>query len=315
MTLTVDLINRFKSTAGPGSWTDDPGRIAPHLVEWRDRFRGATPLMLMPSTTQTVADIVRLASETRTPLVPQGGNTGLVGGQIPSPDNSELLLWLGRMNRIRDVDARNDTITVDAGCILTSVQDAADQASRLFPLSLASEGSAQIGGLFSTNAGGTAVLAYGNMRDLVLGLEAVMPDGSIFSGLTGLRKDNTGYDLVRLLTGAEGTLGVITAATLKLFPRPRARECAFVGLSSVDAAIALLGLAKDYAGPALTGFELMPRVGLDFVLRHMPNTRDPLHTEHLWYALVEVSVFGAAPDGAMDAKGLDSVKGRDLDKF
>lgn len=296
MTIASHILERFKAAAGADGWTCDPERLAPHLVEWRDRYRGSTPLMVMPSDTAAVARIVRLAHETRTPLVPQGGNSGLVGGQIP---NGQILLWTGRMTRLRALDTANDTLTVEAGAILATVQQTAANADRLFPLSLASEGSAQIGGLVSTNAGGTAVLAYGNMRDLVLGLEVVLPDGSVFDGLTALRKDNTGYDLVRLFCGAEGTLGVVTAATLKLFPRPRATECAFVGLASVEDAIALLELSKGHAGPMLTGFELMPRIGLDFVLRHVSGARDPLPAGHAWYALIEVSLTQAAQDGLL----------------
>lgn len=298
MTIPSVILDRFKTAAGPGGWTDDDARIAPHLVEWRDRVKGSTPLMLTPGDTQSVARIVRLAHDTRTPLVPQGGNTGLAGGQIP---DGQLLLSLSRMNRVRALDAANDTLTVEAGAVLATVQQIAAEADRLFPLSLASEGSAQIGGLISTNAGGTAVLAYGNMRDLVLGLEAVLPDGSVFEGLTGLRKDNTGYDLVRLLCGAEGTLGVVTAAMLKLFPLPRARECAIAGLASVEDAVALLGLAKAHAGSMLTGFELMPRIGIDFVTRHMPPARDPLATSHPWSVLIETSLTHAATDGLLSA--------------
>jgi FAD/FMN-containing dehydrogenase len=296
MSISPGILDRFKAAAGPGGWTDDGDRIAPHLVEWRERFRGHTPLMLTPGDTATVARLVRLAHETRTPLVPQGGNTGLVGGQIP---DGQILIWLGRMNRLRMLDAANDAVTVEAGAILANVQQLAADADRLFPLSLASEGSAQIGGLISTNAGGTAVLAYGNMRDLVLGLEVVMPDGSLFEGLQGLRKDNTGYDLVRLFCGSEGTLGIVTAATLKLFPRPRATECAIAGVANVQDAIALLGLAKDRAGGMLTGFEIMPRIGIDFVTRHMPASRDPLAAAHPWYVLVETSLTHAAQTGLL----------------
>lgn len=298
MTISSGILDRFKEAADPGGWTDDPARLAPHLAEWRDRYRGATPLMLMPGDTADVARLVRLAHATQTPLVPQGGNTGLVGGQIP---DGQILLWMGRMNRLRALDPANDTITVEAGTILSAVQQLAAGAGRLFPLSLASEGSAQIGGLISTNAGGTAVLAYGNMRDLVLGVEAVLPDGSVFDGLTALRKDNTGYDLVRLFCGAEGTLGVITAATLKLFPRPRARECAIAGLASVDDAIAVLELSKRHAGGMLTGFELMPRIGVEFATRHMPPNRDPLTAAYPWYALIEVSLSHAASDGLLSS--------------
>ena len=277
------LTDRFKAIVGPKGWADDAETLAPYLVEWRDRYRGSTPLMLSPQTTAEVAAILALCTETRTPIVPQGGNTGLVGGQIP---NGQLLLSLRRMNRIRALDPLNDTITTEAGCILADIQAAALAADRFFPLSLAAEGSATIGGNLSTNAGGTAVLRYGNARALALGLEVVLPDGQILDMLRGLRKDNTGYDLKQLFIGAEGTLGVITAAVLTLFPRPRASETAFAALGSADDAIALLHLMKSRAGDALVTFELVPRMGLDFVTRHIPGARDPFAARHPWYALI-----------------------------
>jgi FAD/FMN-containing dehydrogenase len=301
MAIDPSVLERFKVAAGAGGWSDDPLRIAPHMREWRDRYHGKTPLMLMPADTAAVQRIVALAAETRTPLVPQGGNTGLVGGQIPSADGDELLLWMGRMARLRAVDPLNDCLIAEAGATLAAVQAAAGDAGRLFPLSLASEGSAQIGGLVSTNAGGTGVLAYGSMRALVLGLEAVLPDGSVFEGLSGLRKDNTGYDLSQLLTGAEGTLGVVTAAALRLFPAPRARECAIAGLDDPEQALLLLALAKAEAGTMLTGFELMPRTGVDFAVRHIAGLRDPLTQPYRWLVLLEVSLTGAAADGLLAA--------------
>lgn len=294
-------LDRLREAAGPGGYVDDPSVIAPHLKEWRDRYVGATPALLKPASTDAVSRIVGICHETGTALVPQGGNTGLVGGQIPSADGSEVLLSLGRMNSIRSVDPASGTLTAEAGCILDAVQKAADVSDRLFPLSLASEGSATIGGLVSTNAGGTAVLAYGNMRDLVLGLEAVLPDGRIWHGLKALRKDNTGYDLKNLLVGAEGTLGVVTAAVLKLFPRPSDMATAFIGIASVRKAVQLLNRLQA-AGLFITTFELIPQIGLDFVVRHVHGTRKPLEGEFPWYVLLEVSLFGSQGPGETQAQ-------------
>jgi FAD/FMN-containing dehydrogenase len=281
------MLARLKEAVGRKGFIDDAAEMAPFLVEWRERYRGATPLIVMPATTEEVARVVAICAETATGLVPQGGNTGLVGGQIPKA--GEILLSLKRMNRIRALDAANDTVTAEAGCILSAVQARAAEADRLFPLSLAAEGSCTIGGNISTNAGGTNVLRYGNARDLVLGLEVVLPDGRVFHGLKGLRKDNTGYDLKQLFIGAEGTLGVITAAVLKLFPRPRAQAAALLGLSNVEQAIALLALARALSGDQVTAFELMSRRGLDFVTKHLPGARDPLGARYPWYVLVELS--------------------------
>jgi FAD/FMN-containing dehydrogenase len=296
---TSDTLTRLKTAAGAGGWIDDAASIAPHLVEWRERFRGATSLVLQPSSVAAIQDIVRICAETGTPIVPQGGNTGLVGGQIPSADGSEVVLSLRRLRQIRHVDATANTMTTDAGVVLVDAQAAAEAAERLFPLSLASEGSATIGGLISTNAGGTGVLAYGNMRELVLGIEAVLPDGSLWNGLSGLRKDNTGFDLKQLFIGGEGTLGVVTAATLKLFPRPSAIETAIVAVRDVDAAVQLLHFAQEHAG-TVTAFELMPRLGIEFVLRHVPGTRDPLERSYPWYVLIDVSLKRADQVGAVE---------------
>jgi FAD/FMN-containing dehydrogenase len=231
-----------------------------------------------------------VCAQTATPLTPQGGNTGLVGGQIPQ---GEVLLSLDRMAAIREVSPLDDVLVVEAGATLAAVHEAADQAERSFPLSLASEGSATVGGLISTNAGGTGVLRYGSMRALVLGLEAVLPDGSVFRGLKRLRKDNTGYDLKQLLIGAEGTLGVVTAAALKLFPRLSSRATAMVGVASPEAAVALLARAKAESGGAVEAFELVNRVGLSFALKHIPDTREPLAGAHPWYVLVELATAEA----------------------
>lgn len=295
--LSSATLDRLKAAAGAGGWSTDAQEIAPHLVEWRERWKGSTPLLLKPSTVASVAEIVRIAAETGTALVPQGGNTGLVGGQIPS---GEVLLSLKRLTRIRVVDAMANTITVDAGCILADVQAAADRQERLFPLSLASEGSATIGGLISTNAGGTGVLAYGNMRELVLGLEAVLPSGEIWNGLSALRKDNTGYDLKQLFIGAEGTLGVVTGAVLKLFAKPAEIETAIAAVESLDKAIALLNFARAQSA-SVTAFELMPRRGIEFVVQHMPATRDPFDSAYPWYVLIDMSLFSDAQVGAAQA--------------
>jgi FAD/FMN-containing dehydrogenase len=282
--------------AGPGGFSQDPAVIAPHLREWRDRFVGNTPLLLRPASTDAVARIVTICNQTHTAIVPQGGNTGLVGGQIPNADGTEVLLSLARMNAMRNVDVTAGTMTTEAGCILDDIRKRADDHDRLFPLSLASGGSATIGGLLSTNAGGTAVLAYGNMRDLVLGLEAVLPNGQVWNGLRALRKDNTGYDLKNLLVGAEGTLGVITAAVLKLFPRPREMATAILSLESVEAALALLNRLQE-AGLFVTSFELMSDTGLDFVLKHIPGTRRPVASAAPWHVLVEISLFDVTAAG------------------
>ncbi len=267
----------------------DAAGMAPHLKEWRDLFRGEALAVVRPGSTREVAEVVRLAGAAGVAIVPQGGNTGLVGGQIPTAGQRAVILLLQRLNKLREVDPLTDTMTVEAGVTLQRAQEAAEAADRLFPLSLASEGSCTIGGNIATNAGGTAVIAFGNTRDLVLGLEVVLADGRVWNGLTKLRKDNTGYDLKNLFIGSEGTLGIVTAAVLKLFPRPRARATAFCGLASPAAALALLGKAKTHAGAALTAFELLPRIGIDFVLRHAAGARDPLATGHPWYVLMELS--------------------------
>ena len=286
---TPDLLARFAALVGPGGALTDPEATHPYRMEWRDKYLGETPLVLRPQTVGQVSAILALANETRTAIVPQSGNTGLVGGQVPDSSGTEIVLSLDRMTRIRAVDAEGYSLTAEAGAILADVQSAAEAAGRLFPLSLGSEGSCRIGGNISTNAGGTAVLAYGNMRDLVLGLEVVLADGRIWEGLGALRKDNTGYDLKQLFIGGEGTLGIVTAAVLKLYPRPKGQAVAFAALSDPAAALALFNLARDRAGHDLTGFELMPRIGVDFVLRHIPGSRDPVDTVAPWYALLEIS--------------------------
>ena len=288
-----ELLAKFAAIVGQKYAVRDPADQAAYLVEARGLYHGRTSLVLRPGTPAEVAAILRLAHETLTPIVPQGGNTGLVGGQIPL--SGEIVLSLTRLDCIREVDPVSNTMTCEAGVVLANAQAAAAAADRLFPLSLAAEGSCTIGGNLATNAGGTAVLAYGNTRELVLGVEVVLADGRIWNGLTKLKKDNTGYDLKQLFIGAEGTLGVITAAVLKLFPRPHAVETAFVGVATPRDALALLNLAEARAGGTVTSFEFMSRLAVEFALRHGPGTRDPLGAPHAWYVLIELS--SAARDG------------------
>ena len=267
--------------------------IAPYLVEWRGLYRGVALAVVKPATTQEVAAVVALADETGYRVVPQGGNTGLVGGQVPQDAQREIVLSLTRLDRVREIDPASDTMIVEAGVTLLKAQEVARSADRLFPLSLASEGTCTIGGNLGANAGGTAVLAYGNARELVLGLEVVLADGRVMNTLGKLRKDNTGYDLKNLFVGSEGTLGIITAAVLKLFPQPRSAVTALVGLPSPAAALELLMRAKALAGSAVTTFELMPRFGIDVVVTYMPGCRDPLAGPHAWYVLMELSSASA----------------------
>ncbi|MGO4674625.1 FAD-binding oxidoreductase [Bosea sp. 2YAB26] len=291
--MSAQVLDRMAGIVGARNIIAEPDAMLPYLKEWRDLFRGQATAVVRPGSTEEVAAIVRLAAETGTTLVPQGGNTGLVGGQIPVADGREIILSLQRLDKVRAVDAEGDTMIVEAGVTLQRAQEAAEAAGRLFPLSLASEGTCTIGGNLSTNAGGTAVIAYGNARELCMGLEVVLADGRIWNGLRQLRKDNTGYDLKNLFIGAEGTLGVITAAVLKLFPLPAARATAFLALPGPAEALALLNAAKAGAGGTLTTFELMPRIGLEFVLRHAAGTRDPLSEPSPWYVLMEVSAQSA----------------------
>jgi FAD/FMN-containing dehydrogenase len=292
------LLDEIVKIVGVRHVITDQSEEAAYLEEPRGLFHGRALAVVRPGSTEEVAALLALASRTATPVVPQGGNTGLVGGQIPDASGDAILLSLTRLNRVREVDPSSDTMTVEAGLTLLKAQEAAEAVNRLFPLSLASEGSCTIGGNLSTNAGGVAVLAYGNARDLVLGLEVVLADGRVLNGLSKLRKDNTGYDLRNLFIGAEGTLGIITAAVLKLFPRPTERATAFCGLDSSEAGVRLLSRMKAGAGPALTTFELIPRIGLDMPLRHTPGTRDPLRQPHRWYVLAELSGHGLS--GAMN---------------
>jgi FAD/FMN-containing dehydrogenase len=291
MQIAPATLARLKSAVGPKGFSEDPAEIAPHLVEWRSKYQGRSLLLLKPATTSKVSEILHICNETRTPIAPQGGNTGLVGGQIPF--DGEVLLSLARMNCIREIDAAAMTATVEAGVVLHTLQQAAAEAGAYFPLSLASEGSCTIGGNLSTNAGGVNVLRYGSARNLVLGLKVVLADGRELDLLRGLHKDNTGYDLKQLFIGAEGTLGVITAATLKLFPKPVTHETMFVAVKSPEDAIALLGRIEHATGGLVSAFELMPRIGLEFVLAHIPQTRDPLAAPSPWYVLIEAGSAAA----------------------
>jgi len=287
------VLARLRQAVGPKGYTEDPDEIAPLCVSWRDNWRGWVPMVVRPACTDEVAEVVRICAESGTPIVPQGGNTGLTGASQPHAEGNEVILSTSRMNRIRALDLMNDTITVEAGCVLAQIQARASEVDRLFPLSLGAEGSCQIGGNLSTNAGGVQVLRYGNMRNLVLGLEVVLADGRIWNGLRGLRKDNTGYDVKQLFIGAEGTLGIITAAVLRLLPKPSDVVTALAAVPGPAAAVALLGRARSAVGEQVTSFELMQRICLDIGLAHIPGLVDPLADRHDWYVLIEVGGQGA----------------------
>jgi FAD/FMN-containing dehydrogenase len=291
--VSAAAIAAFKEILGPGGWLEAAPDRAPYETDFRGLHHGKTPLVALPDTTDRVAQIVRLCAGERIAIVPQGGNTSYCGGATPRPAGNEILLSLRRLRRVREVDPLNDSLTAEAGCALAELHSAAAAANRLFPMSIGSEGSATLGGIVSTNAGGTAVLRYGMMRALVLGLEVVLPDGRVLDQLTALRKDNTGYDVKQLFIGAEGTLGVVTAATLRLYPRPAECATAFAALPSPAAALALLGALRESLGEAITTFELVPRIALEFVCRHVPGARDPFAASHAWYALVESSQTAA----------------------
>jgi len=287
------LLARLAAVVGPGHVLTASADIEPYLIDWRGRYRGATPAVVKPGSTDEVAEVVRACAELRVPIVPQGGNTGMCGGATPHADGREIVLALSRMNRVRGVDTANATITAEAGVTLHAVQQAATDAGLYFPLSLASEGSCTIGGNLSTNAGGTAVLRFGNTRDLALGLEVVMADGQVWNGLRGLRKDNTGYDLKQLFIGAEGTLGIVTAAVLKLFPAPTARVTGLAGVTDVAQAVALLGMMKHTLGDRLTGFELISDFALALSRKHHPDLPDPLPGQP-WCVLLQADATGEA---------------------
>jgi len=281
------LIDRLKSLVGERGWAEEADALAPFLAEWRGNFRGSARFAVMPGSTEETAAVVAACAEAGVPVVPQGGNTGLVGGAVAG--DGAIVVSTRRMERVRAVDPANDTITVEAGVVLQRVQEAAAEADRLFPLSLGAEGTCRIGGNLATNAGGNAVLRYGNARDLCLGLEVVLPDGRVWNGLSGLRKDTAGYDLKQLFLGSEGTLGIITAAVLKLFPKPRQWQTALAAVPDPAAAVALLERAKAGVGEAVTGFELINRQCLDFALAHVAGAQMPLADPGAWVVLAELT--------------------------
>ena len=294
--LPPELLAKFRAIVGDKYAVTDAADIEPYVTEERDLFHGRSPLVLRPGSTAEVAAICKLASEHRIALVPQGGNTGLVGGQ--TPHNGEVVVSLRRLDKIRDIDVESNTMTCEAGVVLQIAQQKAADVDRLFPLSLGAEGSCTIGDNLSTNAGGTGALAYGVAREMALGVEVVLADGRVLNALSKLKKDNTGYDLRNLFIGAEGTLGIITAATLKLFPKPRAVETAYVGLKSPAAALKLLSISRNEAAGSLTSFELLADIAVDFSIRHGIDIRDPLESKHAWYVLMELS---SSRDDARDA--------------
>jgi FAD/FMN-containing dehydrogenase len=283
----MTLQERLADIVGAAHVLTAPEDTKPYFTDWRRQYSAAAECVVRPAATAEVARVVALCARENVAVVPQGGNTGLVGGSVPTGARREIVLAMARMNRIRSLDALNDTLTAEAGCVLAAVQSAAAAAGRLFPLSLAAEGSCQIGGNLSTNAGGVNVLRYGNAREQVLGLEVVLPDGRVWDGLRGLRKDNTGYDLKQLFLGAEGTLGVITAAVLRLYPKPAASATAWIALGTAREAVELLAELRGRLGERISAFELVSRSCLEAVLAHIPGARDPLRARHPWYVLAQ----------------------------
>ncbi len=286
------LIERLKAIVGDRGWTTNEADLEPHLTEWRDVLRGRTRIMLSPNTVEQVADIVRSCAAAGVAVVPQGGNTGLCGGAIPDESGEQILLSLSRLNRIRNIDAADFSMTVEAGCILANAQAAAEKVDRLFPLSLAAEGSCQIGGNLSTNAGGINALRYGTARQQVLGLEVVLANGDVLHGLRSVRKDTAGYDLKQLFIGSEGTLGIITAASLRLYPRVRDVGTVLVALRSARGAVDLLSFARGLFNDRLQAFELISQRSLDFVTRHIGQTRSPFDQQYPWYVLIDIEIAG-----------------------
>jgi FAD/FMN-containing dehydrogenase len=300
------LLESLRSVVGVAHVLTEPADVAPYITDWRGRYTGSSLAIVRPGDTAQVAEVVRLCAQARVAIVPQGGNTGLCGGATPT--QGELVVSLTRLNRVRDIDVANNTITVEAGCTLAVVQEAAAEADRLFPLSLAAEGTATIGGNLATNAGGVQVLRYGNARELCLGLEVVLPDGRVWNGLRGLRKDNTGYDMKHLFIGAEGTLGLITAAVLKLYSRPRQVATAWASTTSPKSAVALLTRLRERIGGRVTAFELVSRSSLDLVLKNIPRSRDPLPGRSPWQVLIELSdTMESELDSALQSVLMESV--------
>ena len=285
----LNTLGELKAAVGSGSWLDSADAVEPFVADFRRLYHGATPLVLLPRNVDEVAQILRICNRDEVAVVPHGGNTSYCGGATPDEAGTQIVLSMRRLNRVRHVDAADYSMVIEAGCTLAEAQKTAREADRLFPLSLGSEGTAQIGGNLSTNAGGTAVLRYGMMRDLVLGLEVVLADGRVLAGLKSLRKDNTGYDVKSLFVGAEGTLGVITAACLKLFPLPADTATALVGIDSPRQALDLLASLRTAAGDQVTSFELMPRLAVELTVRHVPGVADPLEQNTPWYLLIELS--------------------------
>ncbi len=301
------LIDELKSIVGTSGWTSDPDELLPHLTEWRDVFHGETLLMVSPGSTDQVSAVIKACAAVNTAVVPQGGNTGLCGGAIPDQTGQQVLLSLSRMNAIRCVSPNDFSMIVEAGCILADAQATARQAGRFFPLSLAAEGTCQIGGNISTNAGGINVLRYGNAREQVLGLEVVLADGTIWNGLRGLRKDTAGYDIKHLFIGSEGTLGVITAANLRLYPDVRDTQTAIIAVNSPKHAVDLLAELRGSLADQLQAFELIPSRAIRYLRRHMPALRIPFTDDYPWYVLLESSL-------GEDAQTLESALAAALEK-
>jgi FAD/FMN-containing dehydrogenase len=290
----------LKAVGGGGSWLDSPEDLAPFLTDFRGLYHGSAPLALLPRTVEEVARILAICHREAVAVVPHGGNTSYCGGATPDESGSQIVVSMRRLNRVRQLDAANYSMIVEVGCTLAAAQSAARAADRLFPLSLGSEGTAQIGGNLSTNAGGTAVLRYGMMRDLVLGLEVVLADGRVLSALKSLRKDNTGYDVKSLFVGAEGTLGIITAASLKLFPQPADTATALVGIDTPGQALELLTRLRSAAGDQVSSFELMPQIAVELTVQHIPGVANPLIFGSPWYLLIELG----SPNPEQDLTGL-----------
>lgn len=306
----TEIIEELEEIVGSSGIITSEQDLKPYLIDQKKAYEGRAIAVIRPSSTEEVSKVVKICSQKQISIVPQGGNTGLCGGATPDDSGRTIVLSLSKMNKIRDIDPLNHTITVDAGVILAEIQNAADESDRLFPLSLGAEGSCQIGGNLSTNAGGTGVLRYGTTRELVLGLEFVLPDGCIWDGMTALRKDNTGYDLKHLFMGAEGTLGIITGAVLKLFPKPKDIQTALVAIRNTEAAIDLLAKARQQSDDRLTAFEWMARQGLDFVFKNIPDTRDPFQENYREYILIELT-SGYTDSGLRDT--LETILGNAIE--